>query len=271
MTSKTKKFLTFLSAVAKKPSLINLILTDREVQREKFLQKYQNYAALPQVQLKDLGTASNLPAISTFLLDGSSLATDLQLLMTLSARSEIQSYFEIGTWRGESVYNVAKILNDCTTLNLSEEEMKEMGWAEKYAEQHGILSRLNSKILHLEGNTQNFDFAGLNKRYDLIFIDGDHTYEMVKNDTKKVFEHLVHDNSIVVWHDYAYSPQKIRYEVFRGILDGLEQKNHAHLYHPENTLCAVYFKGKIECSVFDEMKSADKIFEVTLTEESFPR
>lgn len=269
MIHKSKKLLSFFKILLKEPHLMNLILTDNEVQKKKFLQKYQNLTALPQIEIKDLGQES-VEEIITFILDGGSLITDLQLLVCLASRNKVKSYFEIGTWRGESVFNVAKILDDCTTLNLSEKEMKELGWSSKYAEQHAILSKKNPKILHLYGNTKTFDFEGLNKKYDLIFIDGDHTYEMVKSDTEKVFKNLVHENSIVVWHDYAYSPQKIRYEVFQAILDGVEKENHQYLYHPKNTMCAVFFKGRIDSSPFDEMKFPDQIFEISIKEKSFP-
>ncbi len=269
MISKSKKLISFLKTVLREPSLINIILHDNDVQQGIFQQKYQKITALPQIKIKDLTEGYSSEVVS-FLLDGSSLITDLQLLTALASRKEVSSYFEIGTWRGESVYNVAGILNDCTTLNLSAEEIKARGWSAEYAEQHAVLSSENPKILHLEGNTETFDFNKLNRKYDLIFIDGDHSYEMVKNDTEKVFRHLVHENSIVVWHDYAYSPQKIRYEVFRAILDALKPENHQFLYHPENTMCAVFYKGKIVTSQFDTMKFPDKIFEISIKEKSFP-
>jgi predicted O-methyltransferase YrrM len=147
--------------------------------------------------------------------------------------------------------------------------MKGMGWNPKYAEQHGILSKKNPGIHHLEANTKDFDFSSLRKKYDLIFIDGDHSYEMVLNDTRKVFKDLVHENTVVVWHDYAYNPQKVRYEVFQAILDGVGEQNHSFLYHPKNTMCAVFFKGNILSFVFDEMEMPAKIFEISLEEKPF--
>jgi predicted O-methyltransferase YrrM len=268
MIAKSKKFLSFIGAILQQPNLINIILTNNAIQQKIFKQKYTNFVALPQIEIKDL-QEKDPATIESFLLDGSSLITDLQLLVTIAGRKKVNSYFEIGTWRGESVYNVAKEIDDCTTMNLSEKEMKEMGWSPKYAEQHGILSKKNSKILHLDGNTKNFDFGDLNKKYDLIFIDGDHTYDMVLNDTKKVFQHLMHENSIVVWHDYAFNPQKIRYEVFQAILDGVGKENHEFLYHPKNTMCAVFMKGKLETTKFDEMEVPEKIFSVSLDTKKF--
>src|SRR5690606_31492997 len=137
--------------------------------------------ALPEIHLHQLDSEPDLQVEMCFL-DGASMPTDLALLKTLAKTRN--SYFEIGTWRGESVWNVAKHIEDCSTLNLSSQEMDAMGLPKKYGELHGIISKNNPKIKHLEGNSKNFDFKGLNKKYDLIFIDGDHSYEMVRNDTE---------------------------------------------------------------------------------------
>lgn len=268
MNAKINKILSFIRIILKKPSLINIILDSPLVGEEKFKKHYPNFTSLPQIDIEQL--SEEIPnSVDTFILDGGSLITDLQLLSALAARKDVHSYFEIGTWRGESVHNVAKQIDDCTTINLSIEEMKAMGLSAEYAAQHGILSSKNPKILHLGANTKNFDFASLNKKYDLIFIDGEHSYEMVLNDTQKVFNHLLHENSIVVWHDYAYSPQNIRYDVFQAILDGVGNENHSYLYHPKNTICAVFIKEKLESSVFDKMKSPESLFSVGLEKKKF--
>lgn len=267
---KINKFLSFLRIIFKNPSIINIILDSKIEAKDKFQKYYPHITALKQIDVKYLNQEVT-ETIESFLLDGSSLITDLQLLATLAGREDINSYLEIGTWRGESVHNVAKHVNDCTTINLSAKEMLAMGMNPKYAEQHGILSNKNPKILHLEANTKTFDFGSLHKKYDLIFIDGDHSYEMVLNDTKKVFEQLVHDQSIVVWHDYAYSPQNIRYEVFRAILDGIGKENHAHLYHPKNTMCAIFIKDQLQTSVFDEMGIPERLFQIKIKQESFSK
>src|SRR5690606_41176729 len=58
------------------------------------------------------------------------------------------------------------------------------------------------------------------------------------SDTENVFKHLIHENSIIVWHDYAYNPEKVRFEVMQGILDGIPKKFHSNIYHVANTMCA---------------------------------
>lgn len=259
--SKIKKTVQALQNIAQEPSLLNLVLNDREVRKKEFLKKYPHLETLPQISFFDLSEDFE-ENIDICFLDGASLPTDLALLKTLAKGKE--SYFEIGTWRGESVWNVAKVIDDCTTLNLSHQEIMELGIDRKYADLHGIVSKKNPAILHLEGNSKNYDFAGLNKKYDFIFIDGDHSYEMVKNDTEKVFQHLVHENTVVVWHDYAFNPEKIRYEVFQGILDGLPGEFHQNLYHVANSICAVFIKGSFKTKKFENLNEPEFLFEVNL-------
>ncbi len=259
---KLQKFFEAVKAISSKPYLLNLVLNEQGVQQNKFKEKYPDISALPQIKLQDLDDNFE-SSVESFLLDGSSLPTDLALLKTLAKGKK--SYFEIGTWRGESIWNVAKNIEDCTTLNLGDEEMKAMNLPEKYIELHGFLSKKNPKILHLKGNTLTFDFQNLQKKYDLIFIDGDHSYEMVKHDTQKVFQHLIHENSVVVWHDYAYNPEKIRYEVFRGIMDGTPKEFHHKLHHVANTMCAVMLNGKQQLTQqFESPKTPEVLFKIDL-------
>lgn len=265
--TKLQKLIKSIQYIIKQPSLVNLILNQNDIRKLEFQKKYPQFLSLPEVSLDEISDSNFESNVDLFILDGGSLPTDLALLKTLAKGKK--SYFEIGTWRGESIWNIAKEIDDCTTLNLSKAEMEAMGWNKKYAELHGILSKKNQKILHLEGNTKTFDFAGLNKNYDLIFIDGDHSYEMVKHDTQQVFKHLVHDSSVVVWHDYAYNPEKIRYEVFKAILDGTPKEFHKNLYHPQNTMCAVFTKENYKTSNFESPKTPEVLFEVSLKSNQF--
>jgi predicted O-methyltransferase YrrM len=265
--TKLQKLKKAIQYIIKEPSLLTLILDQNDIRKQEFQKIYPQFPSLPEVSLDEISNGNFQENVDLFILDGGSLPTDLSLLKTLAKGK--QSYFEIGTWRGESVWNVAKEIDDCTTLNLSKEEMKEMGWNREYADLHGILSSKNPKILHLEGNTKTYDFAGLSKKYDLIFIDGDHSYEMVKHDTEKVFQHLVHEETVVVWHDYAYNPEKIRYEVFRAILDALPEELHHNLYHPQNTMCAIFTRKKYKTTNFESPKKPEFLFEVNLKSNTF--
>ena len=265
-TNKFTKLLKAIVAIVKTPSLLNLVLDDANEWQKSCQKKYKTLAHLPILPWETL-----IPQglnIKTCFLDGGSMPTDIALLKALALRLGSQaSYFEIGTWRGESVYNVAEVLEDCSTLNLSAAEMQTLGWSPKYAELHGILSKKKANIKHLLGHSQSFDFAALNKKYDLIFIDGDHSYAMVKHDTEEVFKHLKHENTIIVWHDYAFNPEKIRYEVLQGILDAIPSDKHQHLYHVENSMCAVYLPQKQACKAFESPCKPEHWFNVSISQE----
>ena len=140
--------------------------------------------------------------------------------------------------------NVADCATECYALDLSPEELRKRGLSEAHIELLGFFSKDRSNITHLHGDSTTFDFAGLHKKFDVIFIDGDHHYDFVLNDTKKVFQHLIHDQSVVVWHDYAYHPEKVRFEVLSAILDGTPVEFHQHLYQVSNTMSAIFHQRK---------------------------
>ncbi len=264
MLQKARKFLKALRLVAGRPNLLNHVLNNDEVWEQYVKKKYGMTQGLPVVELDDLfpGFEATVPLVS--FLDGSSMPTDLALLMKLAGESDHCSYFEIGTWRGESVVNVAEVAAECFTLNLSDQEMRKLGLPEAYIAQQGFFSKGKKNITHLRGNSFSFDFAALNRKFDLIFIDGDHRYEAVKNDTQKVFRHLVHKNSVVVWHDYAKNPETIRHEVLAGILDGLPGHLHGNLYHVANTLSAVHINRPLNSSSLVKHASPANIFTVKI-------
>jgi len=261
---KIKKTLKALGAILHKPWLLNNILADDSVW-ENFLQKHHYpESGLPVLELDSLFPGFSATLNTFAFLDGGSLPTDIALLKLLAKKFSTCRYFEIGTWRGESVANVADVAAHCFTLNLSKREMLEKGMKEKYADLHGFFSVGKENITHLEGNSLTFDFAALNQKFDLIFIDGDHHFESVKKDTENVFTHLVHDKSIVVWHDYAYHPEKVRPEVFAAIMEGIPSAKRAFLVHAANTMCAVYLPESVETHPLETPVKPRVKFNITL-------
>jgi predicted O-methyltransferase YrrM len=259
-----QKIFKAFKEIIKRPSLINLIVSNDYVWNDYLAKHYHSQTTLGVIDIEDLIPNFNEKLNTFAFLGGGSLPTDIILLKALSAQIKDCQYFEIGTWRGESVINVAEKAKECYTLNLSKKEIIDLGLPVEYAELHGFFSKGKKNIIHLEGNSLSYDFASLNKKFDLVFIDGNHKYDFVKNDTKKVFKHLLHDDSIVVWHDYAYDPETPRPEVLAGILDGIPKKYRDNLYHVSNTMCAVFTKKEYTTKDINAMTIPKRVFETSL-------
>jgi len=258
-----KKAMKALGLILRNPWLLNKILDD-SVWATYINKQYSMPMGFPVVSRQQLGLGEPEPVFPYAFLDGGSLPTDLALLNSLVQKTKDCKYFEIGTWRGESVANVARFAKDCVSLDLSAEQLERMGRDSRYIKAQAEFSRDLKNVTHLQGDTLNFDFSNLPKDFDVIFIDGDHHYEMVKNDTSKVHEFLYHKDCIIVWHDYAHNPEQVRFEVMAGILDGLPAGLHPYLYHVENTKCAILYPHKIEGRMLTFPMEAKHVFEVKL-------
>ncbi|NVO18190.1 MAG: class I SAM-dependent methyltransferase [Bacteroidetes bacterium] len=257
--NKIRKSLKALGLIVSKPYLLNLILDENGIWEKYARNSYPGLPFLKQINLTDLLGSFNETIAPYEYLDGGSLPTDIGLLKALARQIPNCAFFEIGTWRGENVANVSQVAESCITMDLPDAEKVNLGMTDEYISQHAALSRHIPNIIHLKANSLTFDFNSLGKKFDLVFIDGDHHYKGVLNDTQKVFAHLIHENTVIVWHDYAFNPEKVRYEVFSAILDGLPESHHSRLFHVANTLCAIYFPKPAVTN-----KSGNLSFEVTV-------
>jgi predicted O-methyltransferase YrrM len=250
--------------ILRNPVLLNRVMSSPDIWEEYVVREYDRGKGLPVIRLNQIHERDYHEVGPITFLDGGSLPTDLALLRLMASFYKDCKYFEIGTWRGESVANMARVASECYTLNLSADEMRKMGVRSRYIYMMGYFSRALDNVVHLTGNSMDFDFEGMNKRFDVIFIDGGHHYEEVRNDTEKVFRYLAHEDSIVVWHDYAYHPEKIRYEVMAGILDGTDPEIHDQIYHVSQTKCAVYMNKKLQGRFLDPPEEPEEYFEIKL-------
>jgi predicted O-methyltransferase YrrM len=259
---KISKLIKTLKLVTKQPGLINHILNSDDVWLDYIKNKKLGDSTLPIVDIENIIPNFNEQLDYFTFLGGGSLPTDIMLLKALAGQIKNCKYFEIGTFRGESVVNVSQNAKDCYTLNLSKQQIIDLKLPDHFADVIGYLSKDKPNITHLEGDSLSFDYKGLNKKFDLIFIDGNHTFDFVKSDTINVFKHLKHDNTIIVWHDYAYTPEKTRPEILAAILEGTPKEEHKNLYHVSNTLCAIYTKKNFETYPFEAVSIPKKTFEI---------
>ena len=198
-------------------------------------------------------------------LEGTSLITDIILLKALARTFQKCSFLEIGSWRGESISNIAEVAEKCTSITLSEKEMKDMGFDKSFVDAHGFFSKNLKNIKVIKHNSQTYDFSVLNEKFDLIFIDGNHTFEGVFSDTKNVFNLRKNKESIIVWHDYGYTTERVRPSVLAAILKGIPKEKHKNLYHVSNTICAIYIEDKVFNTYITKYPSyPNKLFTIDL-------
>ncbi|MFN4327680.1 MAG: class I SAM-dependent methyltransferase [Limnobacter sp.] len=88
-----------------------------------------------------------------------------------------------------------------------------------------------------DSTTLDVQQQGLAKRFDFIFIDGGHQYDIVRSDTEKAYD-MASENAVIVWHDYASN-------IHADVTHFLQRhsQNH-HLVHVENTMLVFELLGK---------------------------
>jgi predicted O-methyltransferase YrrM len=88
------------------------------------------------------------------------------------------------------------------------------------------------------GNTLHVDDHDLVGGADLVFIDADHTYAFVKQDTAKALT-CVRPGGWIVWHDYTWEPEHSECAgVTRAVNEFFQQ--HGRCVHIEGTRFAIH-------------------------------
>ncbi len=112
---------------------------------------------------------------------------------------------EIGTFKGQTSIFIAKLRKDINIITIDNHEgIPEEGFYSSKDEVDSSIKRnnLSSQIKHKEISSQEFLPE---KKFDLIFIDGDHSYEGVKFDFEK-FKHYLKEDGTIIIHDCKYIP-----------------------------------------------------------------
>jgi predicted O-methyltransferase YrrM len=141
---------------------------------------------------------------------GHSNQVDLLYVAAMAKARGAVNIFEIGTYQGRTTYHLAAASPNArvTTLNLPPEKDPSV------AAFLGIVYKGTDKenqITQLFADSQEFDPNPYTGQMDYIFVDGDHSYELVKNDTEKALV-MLKPGGMIVWHDYAAkSPGVVRY------------------------------------------------------------
>lgn len=246
------------------PGRIRSLFDEEEFHKSKMLKDGMAMNGLPVVDILNLfGPVDDV--IDTFaFLEGGSSVLDLILLAKACQSVPHCHYLEIGTWRGESAVAVAPFCTKVVTVNLGTADLRELGLSDQYIASQGVYSKQNAKVEQLEANSLTYDFSALQSKFDVIFIDGDHHYDAVLSDSRKLIPLLRDKNSMIIWHDYGISEESIRWTVYRGIMDACSKEMHPFLYHVSNTKCAIYINKYFEKRALIPYDIPNKKFKVSV-------
>ena len=170
------------------------------------------------------------------------------IISSLSKKSK--NIFEFGTCSGKTTTLMAlnspedaKIIT--LTINLDQAQNLDLDVSDNKTSVKNIINESQYQKFIFTGkkyedkievkflDSRKLDTLPYRNKFDLIFIDGGHTYSLVKNDSEKAFE-MIKKGGIILWHDYVPLKNSCK-DVVKLVNEFSEKKK---VFHLENTsLC----------------------------------
>lgn len=264
--SKPATALRVIREILREPRRLTRVIDPTPPTPREAIQSYFHRApGLPQIDLLDVLPELDETISPYSYLEGQALPTDIALLKGLARQRPACRYLEIGSWRGESLANVATVCAECVAVTLSAEEMRDGGYPETAIACERFFSRGIANVRFIEHNSRTFDYSQFGPYFDLVFIDGDHSPEAVRDDTRAAFSVLRNENSMVVWHDYGLTPETVNWPTLKGIQQGLPPDKLDSVFHVSNTLCAVFLgDARFTPKLIPYPRMPDMVFDIRL-------
>jgi predicted O-methyltransferase YrrM len=156
----------------------------------------------------------------------------IKILYALTEKYKLSKYLEIGVHNGSSIsyvlqskYNKISIgIDPFEDLKTNDPHMKHYQNKDKITIKNTLENInknniYNAKINLIKDYSNNIDIDNIENDIDLLFIDGDHKYESVKNDYYK-FKKIVKSGGFIVFDDLHQSgPKKVFFEILKNDKD----------------------------------------------------
>src|SRR5258706_661852 len=270
--SRGKAFLSFVKLffTDTKYLLKELLKYTNEAEKRIYVQKKLDFkTGLPLVDLAEIVPHFTEEISNYTFLEGTSHTIDIAFIKAVCRQYERCNYLEIGSWRGESLFNISPVVSQCTSISFSPDQVLSRFNNKIMANSLRIFSKGIKNVRHIEADSLTFNFDSINEKFDVIFVDGDHTYEGVKSDTQNAFRMLKDESSIIIFHDCGFAFEDNRYEVIAGIIDGAPPEKRQFIYRVSNTLCGIYTTRKLNLLKKTNPQFPNKVFTVQIKQEPF--
>lgn len=185
--------------------------------------------ARPALLEKLRATEVTLPP-RAFLEDGTQSIEGLYFLASLAKALHVKRTFEIGTFTGVTALTLAINVPDMEVYTLDlpagdppslKVERDDKTFIPMQRRRRVYEDRAEeARIVQLEGDSASFDFSALGETFDLVYIDGAHSYDYVANDTVAAFR-IVNNSGAIVWDDYLQG--------WRGLVQYLNERTDLEL------------------------------------------
>ena len=147
----------------------------------------------------------------------------LQLLCNLSVG---KSVLEIGTFIGATTYNLAKVADKVSTIDIDNVITDKDYGPYKVAEYIKSFSKSKrpTNIEQIIGDSKELDFSSFGETFDLVFIDGEASSEAVSNDFTKSLQ-ILNSQGIIIFDDYLLGTGDMNYPAEMKItIDSLDSQ-----------------------------------------------
>lgn len=192
------------------------------------------------------------------LMRGGSALLDYLFLKAIISIFHCQTYLEIGTFTGESIAAVSDLVRKCYSISLPDDDLEPFFRKMGKANFSRFFSNKKTNVVYYPTDSKFFDYRQIDDHIDLVFIDGDHRYEGVLIDTKKVFQFIDPEKTIVVWHDFKQQG-KYRMETVKAVFDALPKEIHNNIFAVDNNMCGVYVPDRY-LNKFELAKEQDELY-----------
>ena len=122
---------------------------------------------------------------------------DLKILCSYAAKSK--EILETGTRYGRTTVNLAKFCpTDGRVVSI------DLNQSDAHKTLATMPDDIKKKVTLIQHDTNSFDFSTIG-RFDLVFIDGDHSADGANSDTLNAVK-VLKPGGVIIWHDFMSLP-----------------------------------------------------------------